>query len=84
MAVSMVVKGVLANKTVNYDTQAKVYVLIGWRGGGSNGRGCKRSSFCGTPEKKLQNLQHSASKVMIQRLRHHQDSQVAFYIDTKL
>ena len=27
-AVSMVVKGVLANDTVNYDTQTKTYVLI--------------------------------------------------------
>ena len=36
----------------------------------------KESSFCGTPAKN--------SKVMILRLRYHQDSQVAIYIDTKL
>ena len=28
IAVSTVVKGVLANKTVNYDTKAKAYILI--------------------------------------------------------
>ena len=46
--------------------------------------GRKGSSFCTTPAKKLQNLRPAAFKVMILRLRHHQDSQVAIYIDTKL
>ena len=55
------------------------------RGEGGGGRwGRKGSSFCGTPAEKLKNLQPVACKVMILRLRHHQDSQVAFYIDTKL
>ena len=31
----------------------------------------------------MQNLRPTASKVMILRLRHHQDSQVAIYIDIK-
>ena len=44
----------------------------------------KGSLFCGTPAKKLQNLRPAASKVMILWLWHHQDSQVAIYIDTKL
>ena len=35
-------------------------------------------------QKKLQNLRLAASKVMILWLRHHQDSQCAFYIDIKL
>ena len=45
---------------------------------------CKRYSFCCTPARKLQNLQPAASKNIILRLRHHQDSQVAIYIDLKL
>ena len=45
---------------------------------------CKGSSFCSTPAKKLKNLPPAASKVMILQLRHLQDSQVAFYIDTRL
>ena len=49
-------------------------------GGGEGGVWYKRSLFCDTPEKNLQNLLPAASKVIILRLRHHQDSQVATYI----
>ena len=45
--------------------------------------GRKGSSFCGTSGKKKQNLRPAASKVIILGLRHHQDSQVAIYIDIK-
>ena len=45
--------------------------------------GRKGSSFCSTSAKKMQNLRPAASKVMTLRLRHHQDSQVAIYIDIK-
>ena len=38
----------------------------------------------GTQAKKLQYLRPAASKVIILRLRHHQDSQVAICIDTKI
>ena len=38
------------------------------------GMGHKGYSFCGTPAKKLQNLRRAASKNIILRLRHHQDS----------
>ena len=44
----------------------------------------KGSSFCVTAARKRQNLRPAACKVMILRLRHHQDSQVAIYINTKL
>ena len=37
------------------------------------------SSFWGTPAKKLQNLRPAASKVIILRLQHHQDSRIAIY-----
>ena len=50
-----------------------------WGGGG----GRKGSSFCGIPTKELQSLRPAASKVMILWLWHHQDSQVAIYIDAK-
>ena len=53
----------------------------GWGGGGV---GRKGSLLCDTPAKKLQNLRPAASKVMILRLQHHQDSQVVIYIDAKL
>ena len=46
--------------------------------------GRKGSSFCGTPGKKWQNLRPVTSKVTILWLQHHQDSQVAIYINTKL
>ena len=46
--------------------------------------GHKGSSFCGTPAKYLQILRPAANKVMILRLWHHQDSQVAIYIDPRL
>ena len=60
--------------------------MIGGVGVGGRGEGGERkgSLFCGTPAKKLQNLRPAASKVMILWLWHHQDSQVAIYIDTKL
>ena len=51
---------------------------------GEGGGGNKGFLFCGTPVKKMQNMQPAASKNMILRLRHHQDSQGAIYIDTKL
>ena len=51
--------------------------------GGGGGVGRKGSLFCDTPAKKLQNLRPAASKVMILRLQHHQDSQVVIYIGTK-
>ena len=38
------------------------------------GMGHKGSSFCGTQAKKLKNLQPAASKNIILRLQHHQDS----------
>ena len=53
----------------------------GWGWGGGEHKGF---SFCGTPAKNLKKLRPAASKVMILWLRHHQDSQVAFYIDNKL
>ena len=43
-------------------------------GGGEGGEWRKGSSFCGTPAKRLQNLRPAATKVIILRLRHHQDS----------
>ena len=46
--------------------------------------GRKGYSCCNTPAKNLQNLRPAASKVMILRLWHDQDSQVAIYIDTQL
>ena len=45
--------------------------------------GRKGSSFCSKKKKKMQNLRPAASKVIILGLRHHQDSQVAIYIDIK-
>ena len=36
------------------------------------------------PQKKKKILRPAASKVMILWLRHHQESQVAFYIDSKI
>ena len=53
-------------------------------GGGVGVGGGKRSLCWGTPAKTLQNLQPVASKVMILRLWHHQDSQATIYIDTRL
>ena len=44
----------------------------------------KGSSFFSTPTEKLQNLQPAASKVIVLRLQHHQDSQVVIYIDPTL
>ena len=46
--------------------------------------GYKGASFCGTPAKKLQNLRPAATKIIILRLRHHQDSQVVIYINPKI
>ena len=46
--------------------------------------GHKGSSFCGSPAKKLQHLRPAPSKVIILRLRHHQESQVVTYINPKL
>ena len=46
--------------------------------------GQKGSSFFGAPAKKSQNLRPAASKVKIQRVRHHQDSEVVTHIDLKL
>ena len=57
-------------------------IFYSFNGGGGGGH--KGSSFCGTPVKKMQNMQPAASKNMILRLRHHQDSQGAIYIDIKL
>ena len=48
------------------------------------GVGHKEYLFCSTPAKKLQKLRPAASKNLILRLRPHQDSQAAVYIDLKL
>ena len=52
------------------------------RGKGLGGH--KGSSLSSTPAIKMQNLQPPASKNIILQLRHHQDSQVAVYINPKL
>ena len=44
----------------------------------------QESLFCGTPAKKMQNLQPSASKIIILWLRYYQDSQIVTIIDPKL
>ena len=61
------------------NTNRNFFEQSGGRGEGG-GRWHKRSSFCDTLAKKLQNLLPK----IIWRLRHHQDSQVAIYIHSKL
>ena len=75
----------MAEKGLNLfnDVLLNVYLCPLWKKGERRG-GRKGSSFCGAPAKTLQTLRLEASKVMILRLRYHQDSQVAICIDTKL
>ena len=47
-------------------------------------RGHKGFSFCKTAAKKSQNMRPAACRVIILRLRHHQNRQVAIYIDPRL
>ena len=54
-------------------------VLLGWAGG----EGIKGLHSAVLRQKKLQNLRPVESYIKIQRLRHHQESQVAIEIDSR-
>ena len=59
-------------------SETLTFLITPWgkRGGG-------KSSFCNTPEKRLQNLWPAASEVIVLRLQHHQDNHVAIFIGPK-